>query len=123
MWGPKCPPKLIRSVSLSRRKVAPLGSCRIPTRDLAVIEVLAAALDGVSEDDAGRLAIELLRLNHEARFEHPWSIVLDDYDIVTLLDHLVGAHQQDLRDCEAEHLRGSQTDGQLELLGCSISDR
>lgn len=45
---------------------------------LAVIEVTAIALDDVAEDDVARLAVRLLRLNHEARFEHGWSIVLDD---------------------------------------------
>ena len=45
---------------------------------LAVIEVTAVALDDVADDDVARLAVRLLRLNHEARFEHGWSIVLDD---------------------------------------------
>jgi hypothetical protein len=45
---------------------------------LAVIEVTAISLDDVAEDDVARLAARLLRLNHEARFEHGWCIVLDD---------------------------------------------
>jgi hypothetical protein len=45
---------------------------------LAVVEVSAIALNGVAEDDVARLAVQLLRLNHEARFEHGWSIVIDD---------------------------------------------
>lgn len=44
---------------------------------LAVIEVMAVSVDGVSEEDAGRLAVQLLKLNHEACFEHGWSIALD----------------------------------------------
>jgi hypothetical protein len=46
--------------------------------DLAVIEVMASSLDEVAENDLARLAVQLLKLNHEARFEHGWSIVLDD---------------------------------------------
>ena len=45
---------------------------------LAVVEVAAASLDDVEENDRARLAVQILRLNHEARFEHGWSIVLDD---------------------------------------------
>lgn len=52
--------------------------------DLAVIEVRAASLDEVADNDRARLAVQLLRLNHEARFEHGWSIVLDDADHLTV---------------------------------------
>jgi hypothetical protein len=55
---------------------------------LAVIEVTALSLadiarddvakDDMAKDDMARLALALLRLNHEARFEHGWSIVIDD---------------------------------------------
>jgi hypothetical protein len=45
---------------------------------LAVVEVAALSLDDMAEDDVARLAVPLLRLNHEARFEHGWSIVIDD---------------------------------------------
>ena len=48
--------------------------------DLAVIEVRASSLDEVAEDNLARLAVQLHRLNHEARFEHGWAIVLDDAD-------------------------------------------
>src|SRR5947207_12483488 len=51
---------------------------------LAVIEVIAVSLDDIGEDAAARLAVQLLRLNHEARFEHGWSIVLDDSDRLTV---------------------------------------
>jgi hypothetical protein len=52
--------------------------------DLAVIEVVASSLDGIAESDLARLAVQLLRLNHEARFEHGWSIVLDDANNLTV---------------------------------------
>jgi hypothetical protein len=45
---------------------------------LAVIEVVAISLDDVAESEVERLAVQLLRLNHEARFEHGWSVVIDD---------------------------------------------
>jgi hypothetical protein len=48
--------------------------------ELAVIEVVAISLNDIPEDDIARLAVQLLRLNHEARFEHGWSIALDDAD-------------------------------------------
>jgi hypothetical protein len=41
-------------------------------------------LDEVAENDLARLAVQLLRLNHEARFEHGWSIVLDDANSLTV---------------------------------------
>jgi hypothetical protein len=44
----------------------------------AVIEVTATTLDDAAEDGFARLAVQLHRLNHEARFEHGWSVVLDD---------------------------------------------
>jgi len=47
---------------------------------LAVIEVTALPVSDLAEDDVSRLAVQLLRLNHEARFEHGWSIVIDDSD-------------------------------------------
>jgi len=47
---------------------------------LAVVEVAAISLDDIAENDLGRLAVQLHRLNHEARFEHGWSIVIDDSD-------------------------------------------
>jgi hypothetical protein len=46
----------------------------------AVIEVLAIFLNDLPEEVVVRLAVQLLRLNHEARFEHGWSIVIDDND-------------------------------------------
>lgn len=46
--------------------------------ETAVIEVTAISLDDAPENDLARLAVQLLRLNHEARFEHGWSIVIDD---------------------------------------------
>lgn len=47
---------------------------------LAVVEVTAMSLDDLAEDDVAQLAVQLHRLNHEARFEHGWSIVIDDDD-------------------------------------------
>ena len=44
----------------------------------AVIEVTATTADDLAEDSLARLALQLHRLNHEARFEHAWSVVLDD---------------------------------------------
>lgn len=52
--------------------------------DLAVIEVVASSMDELAEDDLARLTVQLLRLNHEARFEHGWSIVLDDGSNLTV---------------------------------------
>jgi hypothetical protein len=52
--------------------------------ELAVIEVTAISLKDVGEDDIARLAVQLLRLNHEARFEHGWAIVLNDGDGLTV---------------------------------------
>ena len=51
---------------------------------LAVIEVMATSLDDIPEDAVRLLAVQLLRLNHEARFEHGWSIVIDDNDRLTV---------------------------------------
>jgi hypothetical protein len=45
---------------------------------LAVIEVTVLSLDDIAKEDVPRLALALLRLNHEARFEHGWRIVIDD---------------------------------------------
>ena len=45
---------------------------------LAVIEVVAISLGDVAESEIERLAVRLLRLNHEARFEHGWSVVIDE---------------------------------------------
>jgi hypothetical protein len=45
---------------------------------LAVIEVVAISLGDVAESEVERLAVQLLRLNHEARFEHGWSVVIDE---------------------------------------------
>jgi hypothetical protein len=47
---------------------------------LAVIEVAATSLKDVPDDELAWLALQLLRLNHEARFEHGWSIVIDEGD-------------------------------------------
>jgi hypothetical protein len=52
--------------------------------DLAVIEVRGSSLDDISADDRARLAVQLLKLNHEARFEHVWAIVLDDADALAV---------------------------------------
>jgi hypothetical protein len=47
---------------------------------LAVIEVTALAVDDVAQGDVARLAVQMHRLNHEARFAHPWSVVIDEHD-------------------------------------------
>jgi hypothetical protein len=47
---------------------------------LAVIEVTAVALEDIAQDDVARLAVQLQKLNHEARLEHSWRVVLDDHD-------------------------------------------
>jgi len=60
----------------------------------AVIEVTAAALDGLAEGDVGRLAVQLHRLNHEARFEHGWSIVLDDSNRLNVTTTVDVTHRQ-----------------------------
>jgi hypothetical protein len=46
---------------------------------LAVIEVTVLALDDLAEEEVARLAVPLHRLNHEARFEHAWIVVIDDH--------------------------------------------
>ena len=54
----------------------------IPHADesLAVIEVQACALHELGEEALAALALDLMRLNHEARFEHGWVAVIDDED-------------------------------------------
>jgi hypothetical protein len=37
-------------------------------------------LDDIAQDDLARLAVQLQNLNHRARFEHPWSVVIDEDD-------------------------------------------
>src|SRR5262245_33504515 len=51
---------------------------------LAVIEVEVQSLEDLRESDVARLAVQLLKLNHEARFEHGWSIVIDDDDMLSV---------------------------------------
>src|SRR5215471_16975965 len=46
---------------------------------LAVIEVTVLALDDLAEEEVARLALPLHRLNHEARFEHGWIVVIDGH--------------------------------------------
>jgi hypothetical protein len=49
---------------------------------LALIEIEVHALTEIGDEQLGNLALQLLRINQEARFEHCWQIVLDDDDIV-----------------------------------------
>ena len=49
---------------------------------LAITEVDVCSLADVSEESLAQLAVQLLRINHEARFEHGWQIVLDDDDTI-----------------------------------------
>jgi hypothetical protein len=44
----------------------------------AIVEVVAISLEDLEENELARLAVQMLGLNHEARFEHAWTIVLDD---------------------------------------------
>lgn len=58
----------------------------IPHADaaLAVVEVEARSLAQSTDLDAARLALELMKLNHEARFEHGWSAIIDDDDMLSI---------------------------------------
>jgi hypothetical protein len=67
----------------------------------AVIEVTACSLHDLAEDAVAGLAVPLLRLNHEARFEHAWAIVLDDESRLNVtttvaLTHTSGRHLAEL---------------------------
>ena len=62
-----------------------------PDPALAVIEVEVQSLADVPQDRAQRLAWELLRLNHEARFEHPWAAIVDDDEVLSLTTTVVMA--------------------------------
>lgn len=46
----------------------------------ALVEVVVADLADTDESTLSRLALRLLRLNDEARFEHAWQAVLDAED-------------------------------------------
>lgn len=58
----------------------------IPCRDpgLALIEVEVQPLADVPPGRAHQLAWELMKLNHEARFEHAWTVVIDDDDVLSI---------------------------------------
>ena len=71
----------------------------------AVIEVTAASLDELAEDGLGQLALQLHRLNHEARFEHAWTIVLDDDNGLNVTTTV------DVRHTRAKMLAGLLYDG------------
>jgi hypothetical protein len=62
-----------------------------PDPALAVIEVEVQSLADVPQDRAQSLAWELLRLNHEARFEHPWAAIIDDDEVLSLTTTVVMA--------------------------------
>ncbi len=47
---------------------------------LAVLQAEVSSLEGADELSLARIAILMLRLNDEARFEHQWQIVLDADD-------------------------------------------
>ena len=52
--------------------------------DLAVVEVEVLPLAEVPQGSAHRLAWELMKLNHEARFEHEWAVIIDDDDVLSI---------------------------------------
>lgn len=58
----------------------------IPHRDpnLAVVEVEVLPLAEVPQGSAHRLVWELMKLNHEARFEHEWAVIIDDDDVLSI---------------------------------------
>ena len=60
-----------------------------PDPALAVIEVEVQSLADAPRDRAQSLAWELLRLNHEARFEHPWAAIVDDDEVLSLTTTVV----------------------------------
>ncbi len=62
-----------------------------PDPALAVIEVEVQSLADAPRDRAQSLAWELLRLNHEARFEHPWAAIIDDDEVLSLTTTVVMA--------------------------------
>ena len=51
---------------------------------LAVIDVEVQSLDGLADGQAAELAMTLLKINQEARFEHGWAIVLDDDEMLSI---------------------------------------
>lgn len=63
----------------------------IPHRDpaLAVIEVEVLPLADVPPGRAEGLAWELLRLNHDARFEHEWAAIVDDDEMLSITTTVV----------------------------------
>jgi hypothetical protein len=71
----------------------------------AVIEIEVRSLSGADESDTAQLALQLLRLNHEARFEHGWSAVLDDEDVLCLSTTI------ELRHTEPDALANLLSDG------------
>jgi hypothetical protein len=48
----------------------------------AVLEIEVRSLAAVNESDLAKLALQMLRLNHDARFEHDWVVILDDEDML-----------------------------------------
>lgn len=50
----------------------------------AVIEVEVKSLAELQHGDASRLALDMMKLNHDARFEHRWMIIIDDDDMMSI---------------------------------------
>jgi|LauGreDrversion4_2_1035121.scaffolds.fasta_scaffold01010_19 hypothetical protein len=51
---------------------------------MAVIDVEIRSLGGLADGQAAGLAMTLLRINQDARFEHGWAVVLDDDDMLSI---------------------------------------
>jgi hypothetical protein len=65
---------------------------------LAVVEVVVEDLADKDEGTLSRLALQLLRLNDEARFEHGWQAVLDADDslCISVLISMASTSAEDL---------------------------
>jgi hypothetical protein len=72
---------------------------------LAVVEVVVEDLADKDEGTLSRLALQLLRLNDEARFEHGWQAVLDADDSLCIYVLI------SMASTSAEDLAGSLDDG------------
>jgi hypothetical protein len=73
---------------------------------LAVVEVDVRSLHEIDDALLGAVGLALLRLNQEARFEHGWTIVLNEDDLLSITTTLMMAQttSQALNEIIAEGL-------------------
>lgn len=57
----------------------------------AVIEVEVQSIAQLQHGDASRLALDMMKLNHDARFEHRWMIIIDDDDMMSITTQVATA--------------------------------